>query len=185
MLQKKDLEPLTIKMNSGGVLSITGYNGGGKTVTTETIADTLYLAQSGLPVSADSMRFMPKELIGFVFIERGEGSLLELLFQKKLALINGIEASNTKNVFVLMDEAGAGTQERNGQDLEFEVLKKLVKLGATIVFNTQITSLAESAVTEFSAQSIHFTKDHKILSGIGTGGAHELAIEIGLRKVLV
>ncbi len=183
-IKPDDLVPITMPSLNGRMVALTGQNAGGKTVALVSLMDNIYLAQSGLPVFAESFALNPKETVATVFIEKGEGSLLELVLGKIKNVIEVSKVSNPNKTIVVMDELLSGTQEMAGRDLGEEVLKKLNTIGCSVIFNTQITALAEFAETDLNALTFKFDLDHLIKPGIGSGGSKRLADQIGLTAVL-
>jgi hypothetical protein len=184
-ITSQDLRPINLPSLNGKMIALTGQNAGGKTVTLLGLTDNVYLAQSGLPVFAESFKLNPKETIASVFIERGEGSLLELVLTKLKTTIHEVKKTNPNTTVVIMDELLSGTQEVMGLNLGKEVLRKLNGIGCSVMFNTQITELAEFATTELDALPFKFDANHNITPGIGNGGADLLADRIGLLDELI
>jgi Trp operon repressor len=169
---------------NGQLLGFTGHHEGGKTVTTLTIAELIFLAQSGLPVFGEGVKLNPKKMLGAVFMTRGEGSTARTMLDKIVKVIEASRGQNPHEVVVIFDELGEGTQELSGDKLGCDVLTALKKLGVSVAFNTQITSLAEYAKQQLGAQCMQFTADHQISPGIGTGDMEGLRQRSGLDKAL-
>jgi len=184
----KVAKPVAIRKLSdlnGQMVVFTGKHGGGKTVTSLAIAENIFLAQSGLPVFGRGFRLNPKKILGLVFIERGDGSTAEMLVKKIVNIMKGIRKVDGSQVVLVFDELGAGTQEVSGLTLGQDLLTKLSERnGISIVFNTQITSLAEFAQSKLGARCFQLDANHQILPGIGPGGMDELRDRLGLNRLL-
>ena len=187
-LLKKVAKPVAIRKLSdlnGQMVVFTGKHGGGKTVTSLAIAENIFLAQSGLPVFGRGFRLNPKKILGLVFIERGDGSTAEMLVKKIVNIMQGIRKEEGSKIVLVFDELGAGTQEVSGLTLGRDLLTKLSeRSGISIVFNTQITSLAEFAQSKLGARCFQLDADHQVLPGIGPGGMDELRDRLGLNRLL-
>jgi len=147
--------------------------------------ENIFLAQSGLPVLGRGFRLNPKEILGLVFVERGEGSTAELLVGKILKIMQGIKRAKGSKIVLVFDELGTGTQEASGLKLGKRVLSKLNEREAiTVIFNTQIIALAEFAQNNLGAKCLQLDKKHRILPGIGEGKMEEMVQETGLDKFL-
>ena len=127
------------------MLGLTGYHGGGKTVTSLAVVTNIFLAQSGLPVFGQGFRLNVKDVLGMMFIERGGGSTCELLLDKIVIILKEIQNVHNSKVVLVLDEVGTGTQEMDGHKLGKDVLSKLSNIGVSVLFSTQIQSLAEFA----------------------------------------
>jgi len=181
----KQLVPIeTLSALNGNMLGLTGQNAGGKTVTEETIVGKIFMAQSGLPIFGTGFALNPKSQIGLVFLERGEGSTLELMLRKSRAVLEAIEDSDSNGFVIVLDEVGTGTQQMAGLTLGRKLLSKLAESGCSVIFSTQITELAEFAESELNAQCFQFDLDHQISTGIGTGGAELLIEQLEMQDLL-
>ncbi len=181
----KKLIPVTsLPSLNGQIVSVTGSNGGGKTVTLVEIAYALYMAQSGLPVFGEGFEFNPKKILGLVFIERGQGSMLELVLKKTKNVFEAIQTEQGSEVLILLDELGTGTQEISGLDLGKKILQSLSSKNVSVLFNTQIPELALFAETELNGMSFKIDPEHLISKGIGRGEPEKLAQKVGLSKFI-
>lgn len=185
VLKPEDLVPVAdlAKLN-GKLVFVTGHNAGGKTVTQETLAETLYLAQCGLPVFGQGVAFNPKEVLAVVFIERGAGSTAELLLQKITDTLAVVSESNPARTLVIIDELGTGTQELDGDHLARQVLARLQSIGCSVLGSTQIMSLAQYAEDELGALMFQVDRERRITPGIGSGDVSGLATRVGLDQYL-
>lgn len=171
------------KLN-GNLLGITGRHGGGKTVTELTIPLMLYLAQSGLPIIGRGFRFNVKEVIGAVFIERGDGSTIQILLRKTANILESIKGIPGNKIVLILDELGSATQEASGLELGRDLLEKLHRDGVSVLFSTQITTLAEYACDELGALCFKVDDRHQIQPGIGTGEMGALRKEMRIDDLL-
>lgn len=175
----KDMAPV-----NGQIIGFTGHHGGGKTVAALGVIDNLFLAQSGLPVFGDNFQFNLKSIIGMVFIERGEGSTCEMLVEKIKNILEGIRDTDSGKIVLILDELGSATQENSGYELGRDLLLKLSRQKVSVLFSTQILSLAEYAKSELGAICYKFTPDHEMALGVADGGMNDLRVRYGINELL-
>ncbi len=196
VIKARELVPVTaLPELNGQMVLLTGQNAGGKTVSLETVAYALWLAQSGLPVFAENFSFNVKGVLGLVFMERGEGSTADLLVNKLKKVLEGIGGMDKKSVLLIVDELGSATQEgeresavrkaTGGYGLGSRFLRTVQQHGCSILFSTQIRTLAEYAGNELGASCFSFTLNHAIVPGIGAGDIELLVERSGLEELLV
>lgn len=185
-LSKQDLRLIVgVPALNGQMVAITGQNGGGKTVVETELIHTMYLAHMGLPVFAEHFTMNAKEIIAMVFVEKGEGSMLQLIMEKLKIVAEAVEKNPNNKIVVIIDELLTGTQEGDGYDIGREYLKMLSNKKCSVMFATQITQLAEYAKRDLGALCYYFKSDGSMGEGIGKGNARVLAEEVGLDKFLV
>ncbi len=171
---------------NGEILGLTGAHEGGKTTTTLAYVELIYLAQSGLPVFGEDVKLNPKSLLGLVFLTKGVGSssTARTLIDKMVLAIDAAKKVDPSEVVLVFDELGEGTQEISGDRLGRDVLTKLNDQHMSVIFNTQIQSLAEYVEQKLGGKCMRFTFDHKVEPGIGTGGMEALRERSGLNDIL-
>lgn len=170
---------------NGRMVGLTGAHGGGKTETQVTVPMYLLMAQSGLPVFADSFTFNVKRVVGMVLIaSRGQGSTLQQLFGKTRRVLEAFERCSGNEAVAVIDELGTGTQEGSGLEFGRDLLRELNRRGVSVVFSTQITELAQFAETELNAHCVQFDRRHRVREGIGTGDIEALRKEYGLNELM-
>lgn len=185
MNQKIKLVPIDgIGEINGGMIALTGANGGGKTSAKLSITDNIFLAQSGLPVFGERFALTIKKTLGLVFVDKGEGSTCQRLFIKIQNILEHLEQNDGEDVLVILDELGTGTAECDVIDLGKKILNKLFNSNASVIFSTQIRTLAEHARDKLQAKCCHFNRQHKLSEGIGKADPKGLADELGLSKLL-
>ena len=181
----KDLVPVSLTTSlNGRMIGLTGQNAGGKTVIAESIVSAIYLAQSGLPVFGVNFALNVKSALGMVFLERGQGSTVELLLRKTANILGELKHSRENGMVVFLDEVGTGTQESAGLEIGERILDKFSRSGCSIIFSTQITALAQKAQDEMNALCFQVDLKHKVSPGIGEGGAELLVKQLGMEKLL-
>jgi len=174
------LEPL-----AGNMLGLTGQNCGGKTVTEEEYAFLVFMAQSGFPIlGGKGVSLNVKNTIGMVFVERGEGSMVELMMKKTGLVLEEALKHPRNGTLVILDELGSGTQEDRGAIIGEMVLNRLHEAGISVVFSTQITGLAQTAERKFGAKCFAFDRSHNIRPGIGAGNPEQIIKDLGYAKLL-
>ncbi len=180
----KKLVPITLERINGQIVGLTGRHGGGKTVAGKTILESVYLAQSGLPVFAESFTTDIKTVLGAVTNDEGEGSTATVFVKKVMNLMEQINLVPVNESLIFIDEIGKGTQQNSGIKLGKAILTTLSKGGNSVLFNTQILELAEYAEEHLNAVCYKVDKDHNFVKGIGEGEIMALVEEVGLDKYL-
>ena len=99
-------------------------------------------------------------------------------------ILEAAEKVPANQMVAVIDELGSATQEAAGADLGRRVIKKLSERGVSVVFATQIQSLARFAQDELDAHTCSLTRDHRIESGISDGGLDNLCDDMGVTKLL-
>ena len=185
-LDRKSVVPIErLPELNGQMIGLTGKHGGGKTETQIAVVANIYLAHSGVPVFGSYFKSNVKKVLGMVFIaQRGEGSTCEMLLAKIRKVLEGIKKYDGKEVVLVLDEVGSATQEVAGFELGRDLLSTLAGRNVSVLFSTQITSLAEYADTELGALSFQMDRKHKIATGIGDGGMTDLRRSMGVDKFL-
>lgn len=184
-IKASDLRPITALGDlTGGISMITGGNGAGKTTTGEELLGVLLDAGSGFPVFGKRVRLNLRTVVGSIYLERGDGSTMQLSLVKLAAVLKEVEKHPKNGTFVFWDEAGTGTTASQGEILGMAALTKLKRIGCTILVNTQIPRLAERAQNQLGARCFQVDMGHRIRSGIGEPDIKELAELMGVDKVL-
>jgi DNA mismatch repair protein MutS2 len=188
-LGRKNVVPLTVKLDDENIVVITGPNAGGKTVVLKTIGILSALVQSGIhiPASPDS-NFPFREKI---LIDIGDEQSLEddlSTFSSHLENIKIILEEANDSSLVLLDEIGTGTDPSEGASLASAVLMKLRDSGSTVFASTHHGSLKliahnepgfENAAMEFDNEELSPTYKFKL--GVpGSSYAFEIAKRIGI-----
>lgn len=172
---------------------ITGPNTGGKTVSLKTIGLFVLLAQSGFPVPADEMRFLPFDA---VFADIGdEGSIEQSLstFSGHIKNIKEIIEDAGETSLVLIDELGAGTDPVEGGAIGTAILDFLIQRNIPVVVTTHFSIVKMYALSNEKVRvaSVQFNPDtcrptYKLVMGIpGRSNALEIAEQLGLKKEII
>ncbi|MFH1145592.1 MAG: hypothetical protein V1707_01360 [bacterium] len=185
-VNSKEVVPIkNLPSINGQIIGLTGAHAGGKTVTALSVTDNIFLAQSGLPLFGEGDFTMNiKKVLGTVFIERGTGSTCEMLVDKIAALFKGIKGVDGRQVLLVLDELGTGTQEASGFELGRDVLAEFSRRKISVLFSTQILGLAEYVVNNLKGQCFKLNSEHQLMPGISGGGLSELIERKGLKKYL-
>ena len=178
------MAPFSFPELNGRMICLTGRHGRGKSVAGSSVLETLWLAQSGLPVFAKEFSFDVKDVIGAVINDEGHGSTATVFIQKTKNLLENIAKVPSEKSVIFIDEIGKGTQESSGLALGKRLLSTLADKHYSVIFNTQIMGLAEYAQTNVGAKCLKVDNNHQFAPGIGEGEMDELVKEIGLEKYL-
>ncbi len=176
------------------VVTITGPNTGGKTVTLKTLGLAALMAKVGLFVPARE----PVELPWFdqVLADIGDEQSLEQslsTFSGHIRRISRVLEGMTENSLVLLDEVGAGTDPVEGSALAIALLQYLAAHAQLSIATTHFGELKalkyqderfENASVEFDEESLSPT--YRLLWGIpGRSNALTIARRLGLKPEVV
>src|SRR5947209_5513807 len=122
-------------------LIISGPNTGGKTVGLKTLGLIALMAQSGIPIPAESAEF---PMFDGVFADIGDYQSIEQnlsTFSAHVSNIDFISKAATSRSLVLLDELGSATDPEEGAALAVAIAKYFLDLGAVSIVSTHHTSL--------------------------------------------
>jgi DNA mismatch repair protein MutS2 len=141
-LKKIAVVPISIDLEPAyRQVVITGPNTGGKTVSLKTLGLLSLMAQSGIPVPADSA-IMP--VFDAILADIGDYQSIEQnlsTFSAHVTNIDFISSAATKNSLVLLDELGSATDPEEGAALAVAIAEYFLKAGCLSVISTHHTSL--------------------------------------------
>lgn len=143
-LKAKDgrVVPLTIEMDKAHrQLIISGPNTGGKTVGLKTMGLLALMAQSGIPVPANTARLpvfdaMLADIGDYQSIEQNLST-----FSAHVTNIDFISRTATAHSLVLLDELGSATDPEEGAALAVAIAEHFRRIGSLTIISTHHTSL--------------------------------------------
>ena len=194
-LLKMPVVPSTITLGGAyRVLLITGPNTGGKTVALKTAGLLPLMAQSGLPVPADTGSKIP--VFDSVFADIGDEQSIEQslsTFSSHITKIIGVLRDVGGKSLVLLDELAAGTDPTEGSALARSILITLLDSGALVVATTHHGELkafahntdgVTNASVEFNLATLSPT--YKLSIGLpGRSNALEIAQRLGMPQRVI
>ncbi len=194
-LLKPPVVPSTITLGGAyRVLLITGPNTGGKTVALKTAGLLPLMAQSGLPVPADTGSKIP--VFDSVFADIGDEQSIEQslsTFSSHITKIIGVLRDVGGKSLVLLDELAAGTDPTEGSALARSILMTLLDSGALVVATTHHGELkafahntegVTNASVEFNLATLSPT--YKLTIGLpGRSNALEIAQRLGMPQRVI
>ncbi len=134
--------PLTLEMDAGHrQLIISGPNTGGKTVGLKTVGLLALMAQSGIPVPANTARL---PVFDCVLADIGDYQSIEQnlsTFSAHVTNIDFISRTATAHSLVLLDELGSATDPEEGAALAVAIADHFRRSGALSIISTHHTSL--------------------------------------------
>lgn len=180
--------------SAGTVFILTGANRGGKTTFTQALGQLSWLSQLGffVPAASASIKVFDRLLIHFPKEENlsDDYGRLGQECQSFAALYNRM----TEESLLLMNESFSGTSHLESLTIATEVVKSLMLLGGTTLFNThlhELGAMVETLSAEFPdalpcislvAGSPHTGDNFKISPGqpLGKSYAHDIALRYGM-----
>jgi len=174
-------------------LIISGPNTGGKTVGLKTVGLIALMAQSGIPVSADSAEL---PVFDSVFADIGDYQSIEQnlsTFSAHVSNIDSISKTATARSLVLLDELGSATDPEEGAALAVAIAKHFLDLGATSIISTHHTALkvyatntpgVVNAAVGFNEKTLQPTYELKV--GVpGASAGINIAQRLGLNAQII
>jgi len=174
-------------------LIISGPNTGGKTVGLKTVGLIALMAQSGIPVPAESAEL---PVFDSVFADIGDYQSIEQnlsTFSAHVSNIDSISKTATARSLVLLDELGSATDPEEGAALAVAIAKHFLDLGATSIISTHHTALkvyatntpgVVNAAVGFNEKTLQPTYELKV--GVpGASAGINIAQRLGLNAQII
>ncbi|MBV9435180.1 MAG: Smr/MutS family protein [Acidobacteria bacterium] len=190
----RSVVPITLTLaDDARQLIISGPNTGGKTVALKTVGLLALMAQSGIPVPADSARL---PVFDSVFADIGDYQSIEQnlsTFSAHVSNIDLISKTATRTSLVLLDELGSATDPEEGAALAVAIAQHFLDLGATSIISTHHTALKVYAANTAGVVNAAVGFDEKTLQPtfelkVGVPGASagiNIAQRLGLNPQIV
>ena len=135
---------------------VTGANMAGKSTFLRSVSLSLVMANCGLPVCAESYVYTPVKLITSI---RNSDSLTEeasYFFSELKRLKFIVDAINTDDYFIILDEILKGTNSKDKADGSKKFIEKLTKSKSTGIIATHDVSLCELENEFTSIKNFYF-----------------------------
>jgi len=186
--------PISLTLEGEGrQLIISGPNTGGKTVALKTVGLLVLMAQSGIPVPAESAKFPAFDA---VFADIGDYQSIEQnlsTFSAHVSNIDFISKTATPQSLVLLDELGSATDPEEGAALAVAIARHFLELGATSIISTHHTALkvyaantpgVVNAAVGFDEKTLQPTYELKV--GVpGASAGINIAHRLGLNPQII
>lgn len=186
--------PISLELaESNRQLIISGPNTGGKTVALKTIGLIALMAQSGMPVPAESAEL---GVFDSVFADIGDYQSIEQnlsTFSAHVRNIDSISKTATSGSLVLLDELGSATDPEEGAALAVAIARHFLDVGATSIISTHHTALkvyaantpgVVNAAVGFDEKTLQPTYELKV--GVpGASAGINIAQRLGLNSQII
>ena len=186
--------PISLTLESDAhQLVISGPNTGGKTVALKAVGLLVLMAQSGIPIPAESARL---PVFDAVFADIGDYQSIEQnlsTFSAHVSNIDFISKTATPQSLVLLDELGSATDPEEGAALAVAIAKHFLDLGATSIISTHHTALkvyatntpgVVNAAVGFDEKTLQPTYELKV--GVpGASAGINIAQRLGLNPQII
>lgn len=175
-------------------LMITGPNAGGKSVVLKTLGLAMLMTASGIPIPAREDSMVP--VVPGLYVDMGDDQSIEndlSTFSSRLAWMREVLQHASAGSFILVDEAGSGTDPEEGTALARAFLEQVMDKGAVVVVTTHHGDLKVfahdtpgwiNASMEFNRQTLSPT--YRLVKGVpGSSYAFEMARRMHLPQTLI
>ena len=193
-LHDKRVVPMSLALEgSDRQLIISGPNTGGKTVGLKTAGLIVLMAQSGIPVPAESADL---PIFDAVFADIGDYQSIEQnlsTFSAHVSNIDFISKTATARSLVLLDELGSATDPEEGAALAVAIANYFLDLGAMSIISTHHTALkvyaantpgVVNAAVGFDEKTLQPTYELKV--GVpGASAGINIAQRLGLNAQII
>lgn len=149
---------------AGRFLFVTGSNMSGKSTLLRAIGVNVALAQAGGPVCADSMRLMPLALATSIRVQDSLEYGVSYFMAELRRLREVVEIARTttemgeREPFFLLDEILHGTNTSERQIAARQIIRTLLRYGATGAVSSHDLSLTETPDLTATRDAVHFTE---------------------------
>ncbi|PYY15441.1 MAG: endonuclease MutS2 [Acidobacteria bacterium] len=195
-LKLRDAQVVPMSLSLAGndrQLIISGPNTGGKTVALKTVGLIGLMAQSGIPMPAESAEL---PVFDGVFADIGDYQSIEQnlsTFSAHVSNIDFISKTATGRSLVLLDELGSATDPEEGAALAVAIAKHFLDMGATSIISTHHTALkvyatntpgVVNAAVGFDEKTLQPTYELKV--GVpGASAGINIAQRLGLNTQII
>ncbi len=186
--------PLSVELEGDArQLIISGPNTGGKTVALKTLGLLALMAQSGIPVPAESATF---PIFDAVLADIGDYQSIEQnlsTFSAHVTNIDFMSRTATRDSLVLLDELGSATDPEEGAALAVSIAQHFHAVGAMTIISTHHTALKVYAANNTGVVNASVGFDEATLAPtyqlrVGVPGASagiNIAQKLGMNKEII
>lgn len=135
------------------IMVITGANQGGKTTYLRSLGEAILLGQNGIIVNSNSMELHVKSGLYTHFDREEDTSLESGKLDDELKRLSKILDDIKENSLVLLNESFQSTNEREGSNIGFEIIKALHDSNIHVISVTHMYELSMAIKNEFEADT--------------------------------
>jgi len=188
------MTPVSLEMDADRrILVISGPNAGGKTIVLKTTGLLALMAQSGIPVPAETATLpILDRILADIGDQQSITNHLSTFSAHVFALKSMLESATSRSL-ILLDEIGSSTEPGEGAALARAVLERLREMGAFVVATThynrlklyaQTTPGIANAAMEFNEMTLEPT--YRLIHGLsGASSGLKIAERLQLPKAVL
>ena len=121
-----------------GLVVITGANQGGKSTFLRSVGQAQLMMQGGMFVAAEAFRANVCDGLYTHYRREEDASMVSGKLDEELARMSEIVDQMTPNSVVLLNESFAATNEREGSEIAWQIMRALVETGVKVFFVTHL-----------------------------------------------
>jgi MutS domain V len=156
-LELQSQAPVTgndVQADGKPLIIITGANSGGKSTFLRSAGAAQLMMQCGLFVTARSYQANVARGTFTHFIRAEDASMTSGRLDDELKRMSGIAAQIQPHSLMLFNESFAGTNEREGSEIGYQIVRALLDAGITVFFVTHRFSLADRFHQQHAAATL-------------------------------
>jgi hypothetical protein len=132
-----------VQADGKSLFIITGANSGGKSTFLRSVGLAQLMMQCGLFVAAQSCRANVRQGIFTHFIREEDPSMTSGRLDEELKRMSGVADQIRPHCLMLFNESFAGTNEREGSEIGYQIVRALLEAQITVFFVTHRFEFAE------------------------------------------
>jgi len=150
-----------VQADGKSLVIITGANSGGKSTFLRSVGVAQLMMQCGLFVTAQSYRASPDAGISTHFTREEDPGMTSGRLDEELRRMSVIAGRLTPQSLVLFNESFAGTNEHEGSEIGYQIVRALLDAGVRIFFVTHRFSFADRIRRQCASVSLFLRAERR------------------------